>query len=57
MLQKKEVQGQPGGVVVKFACSALAAWCSRVQILGADVAPLLEPRCGSVPHKVEEGWQ
>ena len=44
-------------MVVKFECSALAAWGSGVQILGTDLAPLVKPRCGSIPHKTEEGWQ
>ena len=32
-------RGRPGGIAVKFTCSALAAWCSQVWILGADLAP------------------
>ena len=33
-----------------------AAWGSQVQILGADLAPLIKPRRGGIPHKVEEVW-
>ena len=32
------------------------AQCSRVQILGTDLAPLSKPRCGGIPHKVKEDW-
>ena len=33
--------GLPGGAVVKFACSASAAWGSPIWIPGADMAPLV----------------
>ena len=33
----KILEGQPNGIVVKFACSALAAWSLLVQILGMDL--------------------
>ena len=33
----------PGGMVVEFTCSALAAWGSLVQILGTDLVPLIRP--------------
>ena len=47
--------GRPGGAVVKFACSALAAWGLPVRILGVDMAPLGTPCCGRCPtYKVEE---
>ena len=47
--------GQPGGTVVKFACSASTAWGLLVQIPDADVAPLGKPCCGRHPtYKVEE---
>ena len=44
------------GIEVKFASSALAAQGSQVRILGSDLAPLIRPCCGSVPHKTEEDW-
>ena len=41
--------------MVKFACSASEALGSLVQILGADMAPLVKPCCGRCPtYKVEE---
>ena len=47
--------GRPGGAVVKFARSALAAWGSLVRILGGDMAPLGKPWSGRRPtYKVEE---
>ena len=48
--------GLPGGVVVKFARSASGAWGSQVRIPGVDLAPLIRPHCGSIPHKIEEDW-
>ena len=33
----KLLRGQPGGVVVKFTPSALAAWGSQFQIPGMDL--------------------
>ena len=49
------MRGQPSGTAVKCARSALAAWGSPVQILGAGMAPLGTPCCGSHPtYKVEE---
>ena len=36
--------------MVKFMCSATAAWGLRVQIPAMDTAPLIRPRYGSVPH-------
>ena len=48
-------RGRPGSIAVKFARSASVAWGSPVQIPGADVAPLVKPRCGRRPsYKVEE---
>ena len=28
----------------------------QVQIPGADIALLIKPCCGGVPHKIEEDW-
>ena len=49
-------RGQPSGAVVKFACSASAAQDSQVWIPGADLALLVKPHCGGVPHKIEKDW-
>ena len=47
--------GQPGGTVVKFAHSALAAQDSLVRIPGVDMALLVKLCCGRCPtNKVEE---
>ena len=54
--RKEVLQGWPGGIVVKFACSALVAQGSQVQILGMDLALLIKPCCDGVPHKIEEDW-
>ena len=52
---ENEGEGWPGGAVVKFAQSALAAWSSLVWMPGADMAPLSKPSCGRHPtYKVEE---
>ena len=47
---------RPNDVVVKFMRSASAAQGSRVRIPGMDLAPLVKPRCGGNPHKIEEDW-
>ena len=44
------------GAVVKFAHSASVARGLQVQILGTDLALLVRPCCGGIPHKIEEGW-
>ena len=47
---------RPGGAVVKFARSSLAAWGLPAGILGADMALLVKPCCGRCPtYNVEEG--
>ena len=52
---KTIARGQPSGTAIKFAHSTSAARDSLVQILGADMAPLGMPCCGSHPtYKVEE---
>ena len=43
-------------VVVKFTRSTLAAQGSWVQIPGMDLALLIKPCCGGIPHKIEEDW-
>ena len=45
---------QPGGVVVRFACSISVAWSWQVWIPGVDLASLIKPCCGRIPHKIEE---
>ena len=55
VLEENIRTGQPGGAVVKFARSALAAWGSPVWIPGVDMALLGMPCCGRHPtYKVEE---
>ena len=54
--QKLKDVGWPGGIAVKFVRSTSAAWGSRVQIPGTDLAPLVKPHCVGVPHKIEEDW-
>ena len=49
-LAKARMWGQPGGTVVKFARSALVTQDSQVHILSVDLAPLLKPCWGGVPH-------
>lgn len=47
---KRQARGRPGGVVVKFAYSALPAQGSWLQTTVADPAPLVKLCCGDVPH-------
>ena len=42
--------------MVKFAQSTSVAKGSQVQIPGADLALLIKPCCGGIPHKIEEDW-
>ena len=52
--KKSLLRGQPGGVAVKFARSTLVAQGLLFRILGTDLALLIKPCCGSIPHKIEE---
>ena len=54
--KKGSFRGRPGGIVLKFARSALAAWGSQVWVPGAELAPLVKPCCGGIPYKIEEDW-
>ena len=47
---KRMDQGWLGGATVKCACSTLVAQGLLIWIPGADMAPLGNPCCGSVPH-------
>ena len=38
------------------SCSASVARGSQVVIPGTDLAPLVQPACGGIPHKIEEDW-
>ena len=50
-------RGQPSGIVVKFACSALVAWGSWVWIPGADLHIAHQAMLWQCPtYKVEEDW-
>ena len=41
-IKSTQTRGLPGGIVVKFACSASAALDLQVQIPGTDLAPLVK---------------
>ena len=48
---------RPSGEVVKFACSASAAWGSRVQILGMDLHSVHQVMLWwRLTYKIEEDW-
>ena len=51
LLLKVLCWGQPSSIVVKFACSASVARGLQVWILGADLASLVKPCCGSILQK------
>ena len=53
-LRKKSCWGWPSGIVVKFTHSASVAQHSQVRIPGTELAPLIKPCCGGIPHKIEE---
>ena len=42
--------GQPGGIVVKFPCSASAAWGSLVWILGTDLLTTYQAMLSQASH-------
>ena len=48
---QKIFRGWPGGVVVKFVCSASAPRSLPVWILGLDQAPLIKLCCGGIPQR------
>ena len=49
---------QPGGVLVKFTCSASAVQGSQVQILGADLHTTHQDMLWQgLTYKTEEDWQ
>ena len=54
-VKKYIMRGQCGGLLVKFTCSASVDQGSQVWIPCVDLAPLIKPYCGSIPHKkIEE---
>ena len=56
-ISKYSSWNQPGCEVVKFVHSALAAWGSRVRILGADLHITHQAVLWQSPtHKMEEDW-
>ena len=54
--QNRGIRGWSGGLEVKFVSYASAARGSQVQIPGTDLAPLVKPCCGDIPHKIEVDW-
>ena len=53
---QRQIRSRPGGILVEFAHSTSVARGSWVQILGTDLALLVKPCFGSVPHEMEGGW-
>lgn len=49
-LKTNRPTGQPGGLVVKFAHSALAAWASQVWIPGAGLRTARQACYGGISH-------
>lgn len=56
LLKVDFIRAQPSGTVVKLMCSASEAQGLQVQILSTDVALLVKPHCGGIPHEIEEEW-
>ena len=56
VIKNSAIHGWPSGVAVEFSCFASVAQGSQVRILGVDLALLVKPCCGGVPHKTEEDW-
>ena len=52
----KALRRWPGGVVVRFVHSASVARGSQVQVPGTDLALLVKPCCGGIPHEMEGDW-
>ena len=52
--KKEKKMGQLEGVVVKFVHSASVAQGSQVRIPDVDLALLIKPHSGGIPHKTEE---
>ena len=52
---KEFVRGRPGGLVVKFACSALVAQGSQARMPGTDLHTAHQPMLWQHPtYKIEE---
>ena len=57
LLPKDPVLGRRGGIVVKFGCSASAAWSLQVRILGVALHTTLQAMLWWHPtYKIEEDW-
>ena len=54
--KRGRLEGWPDGTVIKIALSASAAQGLQVWTLGTDLALLVKPCCGCIPHKIEEDW-
>ena len=49
-IQNIEHKKTGAGSVAEWLSSCAPLWWPRVRILGADMAPLVRPRLGGVPH-------